>query len=240
MANKLADQPAKRSNLLIWVAVGAVVVIAAVLAIVLTNDGSSSTATTTTATATDSSPVTTGSGGPTPDTVAPGEFQPVKVTGAGLVGLPESGADPAIGVAAPGLSGYTFDGSPVTVDPSKGPVMLVFLAHWCPHCNREIPQLLAWKESGKVPANLQIIGVTTASTSQRDNFPPSKWVVDKGWSWPVMADSEQLDAATAMGVSGFPFIAIIGTDGKVITRWSGEKGQQGIQDAVDAALGVTA
>jgi hypothetical protein len=55
-----------------------------------------------------------------------------------------------------------------------------------------------------------------------------------------MADSANMDAARAMGVSGFPFIAIIGTDGKVLDRWSGEKGQAGIAAEVDKALGVKA
>jgi len=38
----------------------------------------------------------------------------------------------------------------------------VFLAHWCPHCNREIPELNAWRDSGEVPADLQVVAVTTA------------------------------------------------------------------------------
>jgi len=100
--------------------------------------------------------------------------------------------------------------------------------------------LLAWKASGKVPANLQVIAISTAVNADRPNYPPSAWLAGEGWTWPSMADSANMDAARAMGVSGFPFIAIIGTDGKVLDRWSGEKGQAGIAAEVDKALGVKA
>lgn len=168
--------------------------------------------------------------------VSKGEVWPVTITGTPLVPLPDGGPDPAVGAAAPQLRGYTFDGSAVAVDSSKGPVMLVFLAHWCPHCNREIPELLSWKASGAVPDDLQVIAVTTAVNPDRDFYPPSQWIVDKGWTWPVLADSETSEAAQAMGVSGFPFSVIIGADGTVLGRASGELGEAGIQAFVDAAL----
>jgi thiol-disulfide isomerase/thioredoxin len=142
-------------------------------------------------------------------------------------------ADPSKVVARIRVGG----GTPVTVDPSKGPVMLVFLAHWCPHCNREIPELLAWRDAGGVPDGLQVIAVTTAVAPDRENYPPSEWIPNMGWTWPVLADSQDNEAAIAFGVSGFPFSVIIGTDGTVLGRASGELGQDGIQAFVDGALG---
>lgn len=217
-----------RNQLWIWLGLGAVVVLAAVAALVFSGGGDDSSSPTSTVPA-------TGGG------VAPGETQPVTLTGAPLVPLPESGADPAVGVKAPGLSGYDFDGNPVVVDPSKGPVMLVFLAHWCPHCNREAPQLMAWKASGAVPEGLQVIGVTTAVAPERDHYPPSNWIRNEmKWDWPVLADSADNEAVVTFGASGFPFVVILDTDGTVLSRWSGELGQQGIQEAVDAALASAA
>ena len=32
--------------------------------------------------------------------------------------------------------------------------MVVFLAHWCPHCNAEIPVLNEWRDSGEIPDGL--------------------------------------------------------------------------------------
>ena len=169
--------------------------------------------------------------------VSAGENQPVVVVGEALEALPESGVDSTIGLTAPTLNGYAFDGSNLSVTPGNGkPYMVVFLAHWCPHCNDEVPRLIEWKESGAVPADLQVIAVSTAVASDRPNYPPSQWVVDKAWPWPVMADSEAMDAAQAYGVSGFPFFTIVGADGKVKVRASGEIEIDQLSQIVNAAL----
>ena len=51
-------------------------------------------------------------------------------------------ADPAVAMAAPTLTGTNFEGDPVTVPSSERPTLLVFAAHWCPHCQAEIPRLV--------------------------------------------------------------------------------------------------
>ena len=169
--------------------------------------------------------------------VSAGENQPVEVVGEALEALPESCNDSTIGLMAPTLNGYAFDGSNLSVTPGDGnPYMVVFLAHWCPHCNDEVPRLIEWKESGAVPADLQVIAVSTGVASDRPNYPPSQWVVNKAWPWPVMADSEAMDAARAYGVSGYPFFVIVGADGKVKARASGELGTDRINQIVTAAL----
>ena len=118
--------------------------------------------------------------------------------------------------------------------------MLVFLAHWCPHCNREVPELLAWEAAAEVPEGLQVIAVTTAVDPKRDFYPPSEWIAEKQWDWPVLADSQDNTAAAAMGVTGFPFSVLIGADGTVLGRISGELGQAGIDEWVDATLSASA
>lgn len=163
--------------------------------------------------------------------------RPVAVEGQTLDPLSDSGADTSIGAPAPSLVGANFDGSPVSVVPGEGgPYMVVFLAHWCPHCNAEIPRLIEWKQSGAVPADLQVIGVSTGVASDRPNYPPSQWVVTKQWPWPVMADSAAQDAAAAYGVSGYPFFAIVGADGTVKVRASGELEIDALNEIVTNAL----
>jgi len=170
--------------------------------------------------------------------VAPGETQAVTVTGDPLVPPPGPGEqDAAIGVAPPVLSGYTFDGSPITITPGGTPKMVVFLAHWCPHCNREIPRILQWAADGKVPEGLEIIGVTTGVDSTLPNYPPSKWIADKGWTYPVLADSADRTAADAYGLTGFPYFVVIGTDGTVKVRFSGEIEEDQLDALVRSALG---
>ena len=202
----------------------AAIVIAFVIAIVAVGSNDSGSSDTTKVPSSDGS-------------VSAGENQPVEVVGEVLEALPESNDDSTIGLTAPTLNGYAFDGSNLSVTPGDGkPYMLVFLAHWCPHCNREIPRLIEWQASGAIPADLQIIGVSTAVASDRPNYPPSQWLVAKGWPWPVMVDSEAMDAAEAYGVSGYPFFALVGADGKVKVRGSGELEIDQLNQIVDAAL----
>ena len=47
------------------------------------------------------------------------------------------------------------------------PTLLVFLAHWCPHCNREVPELIKLNDAGGIPADLDVIGISTASHPDR-------------------------------------------------------------------------
>jgi len=234
----------------LWVALGVVVVLLAGFAILSSGDdeeltvGSTlpaddgATSGTGPADGTDSTDSTDDSS-PSDSTSGTGqvaEAWPVTLEGALLPPLGD-GDDPAVGTPAPTMSGFAFDGTPVTVDPSKGPVMLVFLAHWCPHCNREIPQLNAWRDAGDMPDDLQVVGVLTAVDPKAENYPPSAWIPAMEWTWPVIADSPEMDAASGFGVSGFPFAVIIDTDGTVLTRWSGEVGQDSIDERVSAALG---
>ncbi len=169
--------------------------------------------------------------------------QPVTVTGTPLAAFDAANSpDPAIGLDAPLLSGLNFASEAIAIDPAtKGPYMLVFLAHWCPHCNAEVPRLINWKNSGAVPPELNVIGVATAVSQSAVNYPPAVWFSNKGWPWPVMVDEAQGDgaagtAAVAYGASGWPYFVIVGADGKVKARVSGEVEVADLQTIVDAAL----
>ncbi|MCX6517886.1 MAG: TlpA disulfide reductase family protein [Actinobacteria bacterium] len=159
-----------------------------------------------------------------PGGVQPAEYQKVSSTGGLLAPLPESGADTETGKSVAVLKGYDLQGRPVTIDPAgEGKAtMVVFLAHWCPHCNREIPVLNKWRESGEVPTGLRVVGITTGSKADQANWPPSKWMTAMKWPFEVMADSEAQEAAAAYGVAGYPFIAFVGANGKITARTSGE------------------
>ncbi|CAB4362870.1 MAG: redoxin family protein [Actinobacteria bacterium] len=228
---KAAHQPGGGGNSrgVMWIAIAVVVVVAAGIAIfAASGDDAKSTA-----------PVTSDSvsGSNLPDT------QPVTVTGAALPAFDNAAApDPAVGTLAPVLAGKDFQGDAVTIDGTKGgPYMVVFLAHWCPHCNREVPLLLDWKATGGVPASLHVVGVATAVSPSSANYPPADWFSNKGWSWPVMVDQSQGEgvagsAAQAFGASGWPYFVIVGADGKVKFRGSGEITIDELQRVVDAAI----
>jgi thiol-disulfide isomerase/thioredoxin len=173
-----------------------------------------------------------------PGGVQPAEYQKVSSTGGMLAPLPESGADTETGKSVAVLKGYDLQGRPVTIDPAgEGKAtMVVFLAHWCPHCNREIPVLNKWRESGEVPTGLRVVGVTTGSKADQANWPPSKWMTAMKWPFEVMADSEAQEAAAAYGVAGYPFIAFVGANGKITARTSGEIPVEQLQIYANAAV----
>ncbi len=126
--------------------------------------------------ATDSTTVSSGSSTGLPDS------QPVTITGDALPAFDSGGgADPAVGLAAPVVDGLNFNGEKMSLNSADGAYMVVFLAHWCPHCNAEVPRLLQWKHSGQVPADLRVIGVATAVSDTRPNYPPAEWFSNKGW-----------------------------------------------------------
>jgi len=152
-----------------------------------------------------------------------GEFMPVTILeGEPLVPLNDPNNDPAQGVKAPVIQGSGFNGMEMTLRPNGQPTLMVFLAHWCPHCNAEIPRLIEWDESGQMPEDLMVVGVATGSRSDQPNWPPSQWLVDMEWPWAVMADSEEQDAAIAYGVNGYPGLVLLDGDGTVLARRSGE------------------
>jgi thiol-disulfide isomerase/thioredoxin len=201
-----------------FIAIGVAAAIAAIIAVVLVVGGGSSSSTTTSTTGNSSEATQPVNG----DAVAAAEYQLVQAQGEMLLALEDPDNDPARGKIAPVLNGFGFDGAPLTVAPTGKPMLVVFLAHWCSHCNAEVPRLIEWKNSGTMPADMEVFGVSTGARDDAPNWPPSQWVVDKGWPWPVMADSEDQNAALAFGVSGYPGMILLDGNGKVLARRSGE------------------
>jgi thiol-disulfide isomerase/thioredoxin len=159
---------------------------------------------------------------------------PVAVSGDSLETLPE-GPDPAIGVTAPGLEGQSFDGSSVEIDDDGRPKVLVFLAHWCPHCQVEVPRIADWLAENGAPNDVDIYGVATGTSEERPNFPPSSWLEREGWDLPTLVDSEDGIAASAYGLSAFPFFVTLDSDHEVVARGSGELSTEQWESLLDAA-----
>ena len=171
---------------------------------------------------------------------------PVEVIGESLPMLETDDvtADPVVGTAAPVLVGVGFDGTTVRIDAAEnGPTMAVFVAHWCSHCNAEIPRLNELRDAGRIPDGLNVVAVATASAPDRPNYPPGPWLSDMDWTYPAMPDGIDMErqtwiAADAFGVSGFPFITLIDGNGDVAARWSGEREPDEVAAMIKDALGL--
>jgi len=130
--------------------------------------------------------------------------------------------DPASGLTAPTITGDDFDGEAVTIGPTGSPTAIVFLAHWCPHCQAEAPRVQAWLDGGGGVPGVEILSVSTSVNSARGNYPPSSWLKNLGWTSPVLKDDTDSSAHFAYGAGGFPYWVFLNADGTVAARSSGE------------------
>jgi thiol-disulfide isomerase/thioredoxin len=172
------------------------------------------------------------------------ETAAVTVTGEPLPEMPaatgsspftSSADDSAIGMAAPVLEGETFDGSKVTIDPADGtPRVIVFVAHWCPHCQKEVPLIQEWIDEGNLPEGVEVVFVSTSVNEGRPNYPPSAWIADEGITSEVLLDDDQSAAAADYGLTSFPYFVMTNGEGEVVARGSGEIPMEQFGAAVDA------
>lgn len=216
--------PKSRGPWIVAVAAAVVVVIGAV--VVLDGGGdddatSSTTLTPTTAAVTGPTvPPTslgpTSNGGPATATAA------VTVTGAPLPVMAERGADAAVGQVFPDLSGSkVLDSSPLSITDDGRPKVILFLAHWCPNCQREVPVIQDWIDANGMP-DVDLYAVSTHVDPSADNYPPADWLTAEGWIVPTMADDAENAAFTAAGLTSFPSFVAVGADGTVAARATGE------------------
>ena len=165
------------------------------------------------------------------------QVRPITVAGPPLPEFPSDGADPAIGGEAPILTGQSFDGAARTTR-SDSPRLLVFFAHWCPHCQREVPVLVSWEADGNVPEGLEVIGISTGVRADAPNYPPSAWLEKEKFPWPVIADDADQAGGTAMGLTSYPYFVLLDADGNVAWRSTGEVDPDDLTSAITAALGI--
>jgi hypothetical protein len=150
--------------------------------------------------------------------------RPVAISGSILPTLVDPANDPAVGQPVPALAGTGLDGEPVEIGPGDGPMAIVVLAHWCPHCRAELPGLVDAIARGAVPDGVTVVGLSTAIDPARPNFPPSSWIEREGWTQPTLVDDANRSALEALGLDGFPGFVFVDADGAVVGRLTGEIG----------------
>jgi thiol-disulfide isomerase/thioredoxin len=129
--------------------------------------------------------------------------------------------DAAVGQTAPMIEGRDRDGDRISAPEAGRPTILLFVAHWCPHCRAEVPVVQDWVDDGGVPDDVDLVTVATSIDDTRPNFPPSDWLTDEGWSSPTVADADG-SAAAAYGLSAFPYWVVVDGDGQIVLRVTGE------------------
>jgi thiol-disulfide isomerase/thioredoxin len=237
--------PKKAPNYVVLAVIGVIVLVVVVPAIAVfalrspnTTDGVVEPLSTSTSRL--AAPTTRAPGDSTPSSQSSSEFQPSVITGQPLTqaqsGADPAAQDPAVGQAAPKVAGRDFTGAPLDLIVAGKPNLIVFGAHWCPHCRREIPVIVRLAQSGKLDG-LELTLVATGSNPDRPNFPPSKWLADEKWPARIMADDQSGSIFDAFGGGGYPTLVFVGRDGNVVGRFSGEASESTIEELARRTTG---
>jgi len=199
-----------KSTAWIWIAIVAVVVVVGVVAVVA-GRGSSAKG---------------GSASPSGGTIVPNgklDYGQVSVSGTNLTPMPDNGADPMVGTVIPSVTGQQFDGKQLAIAADGKPHIIMVVAHWCPHCQAEVPRIQGWLDASGMPTDVELVTVATSNDPAKGNFPAADWLRAQKWSVPTIVDDKQSQAGAAFGVSGFPYFIVTDAQGKVVYRTSGEK-----------------
>ena len=201
------EAPSSRTPLLIGIAVVAFIAVAAIIAIALGG--------------------TTGAGGfSEPARIA------TAVSGNPLPAFTDPGADAAIGLPIPSLTGIDLAGEPITIGPSDGPMAIVLLAHWCGACQAEVPLLVDHLASTGMPAGVDLVTISTSIDAARPHHPPSTWLEREGWTAPTMVNDAASGALRALGMSSFPGFVVVDAGGRVVQRTTGQLSAEGFDQVV--------
>ena len=159
----------------------------------------------------------------------------VSVDGPGLAVFEGNGLDdPVVGSSAPSLKGVSPSGEKVLIDVGDGkPKLVVFLAHWCPVCQAEVPNLVEWIDG---ETGVEVYGVATAVDPKKGNYPPGVWLNEAGWLPPVLLDDTNKSAASAYGLNAFPFVVAVDSEGRVTSRASGALTREEFDGMLESAL----
>ena len=157
------------------------------------------------------------------------EVAPVVVQGTPLPAFTGEGADAALGETAPVTLATSLATGEVIELAAGQPRIIGFFAHWCPHCQAELPELTEWLDDVGLPGDTEMVAVSTVVDETRGNYPPSAWFTAEGWTDTVVVDDEAASLLQAYGFSGFPAFIAIDADGTVVDRFGGNAGVAGFE-----------
>jgi cytochrome c biogenesis protein CcmG, thiol:disulfide interchange protein DsbE len=157
------------------------------------------------------------------------------VTGGPLPVYAAGEEDVSVGLTAPTVEGADWEGNPVTIEPDGTPKIVIFLAHWCPHCQAEVPIIQEWINDGNLPDTVEIVSVATGTDRLRPNWPPQDWLEEEGWTPPVIMDDEITTVAVNYGMSSTPMFVVLDGDNNNLGRISGQLPTDALDQLVQIA-----
>lgn len=177
------------------------------------------------------------------DAVDPGaETSAIEIVGDAIPSMPDrfsvsdAETDPFYGQVAPTLIGTDFDGAEVRIEPDGAAKAIYFVAHWCPHCQEEVPLIQSLIDEGAVPEGLEIYAVSTLVDSGSGNYPPSAWLSGEGFTPVQVRDTENSDAIRGFGGSSIPYVVYLDADHRLVARSSGNQSAETTRSLWETAV----
>ena len=130
--------------------------------------------------------------------------------------------DAALGIALGDVTGPEYySETDVTIDPADGTTRAWLVwAHWCPHCQRELPPLSEWYEANAANyPNVELVSISTSIDDSRGN-PLVPYLDELQLTFPAIVDAD-LMLAEQLGANAFPFWVFTGPDGTTLLRVAG-------------------
>jgi cytochrome c biogenesis protein CcmG/thiol:disulfide interchange protein DsbE len=140
----------------------------------------------------------------------------------------------AAGQVAPDVIAKDYSGGDVSITNDGTAKAIAFIAHWCPHCQEEVPRVQEWLNNGGGVEGVDLYSVSTSANSGRPNYPASAWLDNEGWTLPVIVDDKAGSVHAAYGSGGFPYWVFLNADGTVSARTAGQLTIEQLEELLDA------
>ncbi|MCB1298645.1 MAG: redoxin domain-containing protein [Microthrixaceae bacterium] len=125
----------------------------------------------------------------------------------------------SVGDVVPTITGEDFDGHQVTIDPSDGPRVLLFAAHWCDHCKDELDMLATARQTGDLDLGASLIMISTRHIPGV-RWPPNKTMNLEGPD-SVLVDTNS-SLAQLFNVQSVPQWVFLDRHGRIFAELTGE------------------
>ena len=126
----------------------------------------------------------------------------------------------ASGLPAPIFSAPNEFSEIVSLEKNGNAKALLFLAHWCGYCQKEVPVVQGFIDKFGVPDGVDVIAIATSIDRGRENYPPQEWLANEGWTETQLYDLDK-EIGSAYGLNAFPYWVFLDKDLNVIARRTG-------------------